>query len=320
MGDNLLDLLRNRRLDLEDQLIVNAVDELGIGTGERVIEKPQRALEEIGGRSLNRRILANATKGRLLRRVRDVVGEDPETPGGGPCAAFLDRTVPGLLQPTGDGRIGAKVALDQRVGLDHPRVKTTRQPLGAHAIHQSIVEPLGILPLSLGDLIDGQAKHLRRRLPVEIDPPVEGGEERGIPREVREDAHLDLGVVGDDQLSASRSTKAGAVIGRVRNLLQAGGGRGNAPRRSANLPKIGVEPTCHGVDHSENVLAEGREVLAEVAVFEEMRDHGVLLRQLVQAGLLGVFDVKADPGESVADLCWTVEIDRLRPPEEAQLR
>jgi len=74
--------------------------------------------------------------------------------------------------------------------------------------------------LQSSDAVERYSEHLRRGRAVEISAGLEGFDQPPVAREIREDPHLDLREVGNDQLSSGGSAKTGAIFNRVRHLLK----------------------------------------------------------------------------------------------------
>src|SRR5581483_8993261 len=121
-------------------------------------------------------------------------------------------------------------------------------------------------------------------------------------------------------LAPSGRAKTGAVLDRVRNLLQARRGAGHPPGRRADLPEVRGNAPGHLVDVIEHPFAVRTETLAQVAVFEQQLDHRVLVRQPLQPPLARVVNLDPHAGERLAHLRRTVEVDLRAALKEAHLR
>src|SRR6266508_308385 len=317
----MFDLFCYLLIAFDDDLVVDRVDDLRVAAEQRAVEQSHRAFEDVGCATLNGGVLADAFERAELRAVVGVEAEDPQSARGRAGAAFADGSLGGLVQPSLDAGIGREVSLDQDLCLLDARFDAGGQALGAHPVNQAVIQPFGALALSRRDLIERDAEHLRGGHPVQVGARIESLEQRLVAREIGQDAHLYLRKIGHYKFAPGGRAEARTVLGGVRNLLQAGRRRGDAPRWRADLPEIGVNAPRRGVDVIEYAFAVRREAFAEAPVFEQFFEDWELMREFLQRPFARVFDLNADPLKRLFDLGRAVQVDPLgRPAEEAHLR
>src|SRR5690606_20250940 len=94
---------------------------------------------------------------------------------------------------------------------------------------------LGSVALLTGDLVEGDLVDLRGDGAVDVLPFAESGDEGRVLREVREDAQLDLRVVGGDERAPRRGVERAPDlapnVGADRDVLKVRIGRREASRR-----------------------------------------------------------------------------------------
>ena len=152
------------------------------------------------------------------------------------------------------------------------------------------------------DEVRRDVEDLRRRRPVDVVAALEGVDEVPVGRQVREDAQLDLRVVGDDELVARRRDERAADLasGRRadRNVLEIRIGRGEPSGRGDGLPegrvdaalRVGERRQCVDVGALElrdlavleDELREREAALGEVGKDLDARRRGLRLRGLLQ--------------------------------------
>ena len=96
------------------------------------------------------------------------------------------------------------------------------------------------------------AEHLRRRAIVDVLAARERVDQHLLARQVRQDAQLDLRVVGGDQdvagLGDERAADVAPDLGADRDVLQVGIAAAQAPGRGDRLVEAGMDAAGLGVD------------------------------------------------------------------------
>lgn len=101
----------------------------------------------------------------------------------GQAGAFQQALEPGL-----DGRIGLEITLDEAGGLLASDAELLSQAVRAHPINNSEIDHLGLRPHLTGDFGGLNPEDLTGGLAVDILTFLIGGTQRGIPRNVGQDA------------------------------------------------------------------------------------------------------------------------------------
>ena len=130
------------------------------------------------------------------------------------------------------------------------------------------------------------AEHLERRAIVDVFAVAERVDQRLLPGEVRQDAQLDLRVVGRDQhvarLGDERAPDLAADVGPDRNVLQVRIAAAQAPGRGHRLVEAGVHAAGVGIDERRQRVDVGALQLLQAAPLEDQLRQLVRQRQLLE--------------------------------------
>jgi hypothetical protein len=173
--------------------------------------------------------------------------------------------------------------------------------------------------------VERHAEHLGRGLGVDVDPVAEGPGQDRVARQVGQDPHLDLRVVGGDQQLARPGHEAAAdgasQLGPDRDVLQVGVLRRDAPGRGRDLVERGVQAAGAGVDQRRQRVEVGALELDQLAVVEDQADGRVGVDEALEhlgvdrlpgLGLLHPVRGQAELVEQdVAELLGRAEVEAL---------
>ena len=138
--------------------------------------------------------------------------------------ALLSRGELGLRQKVLHARKALEVFVDERLCLGHGHAGVAGQRERAHAIGDAEVDALGVAALHRRDAVERHVVHHGRSRGVNVLVARKGFLERGIVGQVRQDAQLNLRIVGADQPPAragdERAPHAPAHFRFDRDVLQ----------------------------------------------------------------------------------------------------
>ena len=207
---------------------------------QRRVEIDHRLLDEIGRRALERRVHRHPLRVRAHVVVAVVeAGNGPHAAEDRLGAAGRARLLEDRVEARADPREPVEVGGDERLRLGARHAELRGQRERPHAVEHAEVDRLGAAPLARGDGLRRDREDLRRRRAVDVLPAPERLEQRLVAREMREQAQLDLGVVGGHE-DAPRGRDEGAAdrearLRADRDVLEVRRVRGEAPRRGDRL-------------------------------------------------------------------------------------
>ena len=159
---------------------------------------------------------------------------------------------------------------------------------------------------------------------MKIGAGIERIDEALIAGKLRQNAQLDLRIVGDHQLSSCGMTaKAATVFRRVRHLLNVWVRTGESSGRRADLTKVSMQTAGRRIDELDHVLTVTGQRLLHRAVFKQRCDNRILGRQRLQFPVARrIGNGNAEPFQRLGQLLMRIEIDvvALRPAKERTLR
>ncbi len=247
VDDEVADLLGAVLGALEDEFVVDlqehadAVDLGGLagaevrGVGAQApVEVDHRDLDEVGGGALDDAVDGGALgEGAAVGVVRGDVRD---------LAAALEHRLDiavalglgdALFEEGRDAGEALLVAVDDLRGLGVGDAEAPSEAEGGDAVDDAEVDHLRAAALVLGDLLERDAMDLGGDGGVDVLPFEEGLDERGVARQMGEDAELDLGVVGGDEDMAGVGDEGladvAADLGADGDVLEVGVAGAEAP-------------------------------------------------------------------------------------------
>ncbi len=204
--------------------------------------------------------------------------------------ALAARLLQGFLDECSDSLVARKIALDIGLGLGLRNAQLRGQTEGGDSVDDAEVHGLGAVARLLVHGVDGHAEDFAGGEGVNIDVFCIGAHQQRIAAEVRQQAQLDLRVVGGEQLRAGRGGEGGAnfaaQLGADGNVLQIridrrepAGGRGRGLKRGVHA-RFGIGQQRQRVD----VI---RFQLGQMPVFEHQARNFVFLGKKLQHVLRG---------------------------------
>ncbi len=167
---------------------------------------------------------------------RPQLGDRPATAEHRHRVAALARLLDRARDPLGDARHASAVGVDVRLRLLAGDVELVGQPEARDAVDDAEVDGLRAVALVARELGLVLSEHLRRRHRVDVVAARERVEQQLLAREVREDAQLDLRVVGRHEPRAVRGDE------RLADLAADLGPRPGCSAGSGGSPRAGRSP------------------------------------------------------------------------------
>ena len=158
-----------------------------------------------------------------------------------------------MLDEVADAGVFAEVEVDELSALLLGEVGLASDALGAKSVDDPEIEDFGDAPLVAGDVLD--AVHGACRGIVDVFAVAEGFQETGFAGHVGEDAELDLGVVGGEELPTRLVVGSEGVADSSaegcsdRDVLDVGVVRCESSRGGSGLVKGAVDASGGRVDH-----------------------------------------------------------------------
>ncbi|MCG3777347.1 MAG: hypothetical protein JW388_0032 [Nitrospira sp.] len=194
--------------------------------------------------------------------------------------AFFD--IPVHQGPHGRKLLKEGLNVFLRLRLGHANIR--RQTEWADPIHNPEDDRLGHTSHVSCDLTRGQAENLHSGCHMDILPFGKHRKQARILRQVREDAGLDLTIVGTEQGMARRRDEgfsdSESVLALHRNILQVRLGGGEPSSRCDGLIERGMEPFGLRVHHLRQGIDIGRFELAEAPIVHNLRGQFMLRSEL----------------------------------------
>ncbi len=189
-----------------------------------------------------------------------------------------------------DAFVAREVALDIGLGLSLRNAQLRGEAEGRDSVDDAEVDGLGAVARFLVHGVDGHAEDFARGERVDVDVFFVGAHQQRIAAEVRQQAQLDLRVVGREQLRAGRGGECGtnfaAELGANGNVLEIGIDGGEPAGGGGGCLEGGVDARI-GVGKQRQSVDVIRFELGQVAVFEDQSGDFVLLGELFEHVLRG---------------------------------
>ncbi len=200
----------------------------------------------------------------------------------------------GRFHVVADAGIALEIGLDVLAGLLLRDAELGRQAEGGDAVDDAEIDRLGLAPDHRVHALDRDAEHLGGGNGVDVVAVAEGALQRLDVGDMRQQAQLDLRIVGRQQGAAFLGDEGladlAALLGAHRDVLQVGIGRGQPAGGGAGHVVGGVDAPVVGVDLLQQRVGIGALELGELAPVEHAGGQLVLARQLlenVRAGGVG---------------------------------
>ena len=274
---------------LEQQLVMDLQQHAGVQpfAGEGGGDAGHRALDDVGGRALQRRVDRLPLGAGAARRVgvadpRDeaFAPEDRLDIAGAPAIGLDPLHIGADRRETVE--IGADIG--PRLALRHADLRS--QAKGADAVDDAEIDRLRPPPRIGVHLGERHAEHLARGQRVNVDPVAEGLLQLGHVGDMGGEPQLDLAVIGRQQqmpgLGDKGAADAAAFLGADRDVLQVGVVRREPPGRRHRERVGGVHAPAVAVDLLGERVGIGRFELGQLAPFEDVARHLVQRRQLLE--------------------------------------
>src|SRR5262249_15990460 len=130
----------------------------------------------------------------------------------------------------------------------------------------------------------------------------QGFDQGGVLGPIGEDPQLDLGIVGDDQLSARWSAKACSVFGGVGDLLKVRVRAAHPAPACTYLPEVRMQAPWSGAYVFQHPRCIRRECFLECAVFQKLLNGGMFLGQRLELPASGTLEHYSHTPQSFSDL------------------
>ena len=251
-----------------------------------------RQLGDVGRRALHRHVYRHA-----LRRRPDLAvgGVDlryvPSSAQDGLNVAPLPGLPLGRLKVLPDPGVLVEIGVDEGRRLLAGKLGGLLQPVAAHPVDDAEVDRLGHPPHVGRHFGQGNAEHLRCGRAVDVLVVAEGGQQRGVLRQVGQHPQVDLGVVRRQKHAALAGDKGlphlPSQLASHRDILQVGVAGGQPPGGGARLVEAGVYPPRLRIDQRRKGIDVGRFELGELAVLQKQLDNGVSAAESLQHGRIG---------------------------------
>ena len=199
-----------------------------------------------------------------------------------------------FLANLGDGRfdellhagVALEIGFDVFFRLAAGDAQLRGEAEAADAVHDAEVHGFGVAAQLRGHGHGADAEDFGRGAGVDVLAFGEGVEQDRVARHVRQQAQLDLRIVGDDELPAFARDKRGAdlpsELGADGDILQIRIGRREATGGGSGLIEARVEAAAVGADKLRKRVDISALQLGELAVFQNLADDLVVCRELVQ--------------------------------------
>src|SRR5580704_14700553 len=242
------------------------------------VDADHRELDEVSGGTLQGSIDGGAFGESALLNVLGVdVGHGADAAEQSLDALGVARVVEGFVDEGADARVLFEVSVDELLGLSRLDPEILREPECGKAINDAEVDDLGLAAMVGGDHQWRDTEDLRRGEGMDIVAAPESFDQQRIAGVVREQAKLDLRVIGGEQDVAGLNGEGGpdlaAEFGADGNVLQVGVGGGQASSGGAGLIESGMETPGGWTEQCGKSIDVGRFELRELAELEhEARD------------------------------------------------
>ena len=262
---------------------------------QRGVHPDHRHLDDVGGAALDRGVERGPLRGLpelavAAVQLRQVAATAQHRRGVAVLAGLIDDTLQIVPDPTEPGEVGIHLLL----GLLGGDLELGCQPVGAQSVGQPVGHRFDPAAQFRGDLVDRHAERPRSDERMQVLAGVEGLDEALVLGQVRHDAHLDLAVVGGQQLRIAvthteRVPDPAPGLGADRDVLQVRLGRGQPAGGRDRLVERGMNPAIRGRRFQQPIDGdlESGGVAVDQHVFEE-RVAGLIEQALQSIGIRGV--------------------------------
>ena len=254
--------------------------------GQRRRHANHRLLDDVGGAALQRGVDGGAfgEGAHALALVVDEAQVDLAAERR-QHIAVLAREVLGPLHVVADAGVTLEIFGDVFLGLLLADAELVGEAEGRDAVDDAEVDRLGAPPHQRVHALHRHAEHVGGGDGVDVVAAREGLLQGRNVGDMRQQAQLDLRIVGAEQLVAGLGDEGladlAALLAAHRNVLQVGIGRGETARGGAGHVIRGVDAAGLGIDLAHQRVGVGAFQLGELAVLEDLHRQRMALRREV---------------------------------------
>ena len=227
-------------MDLQDQLGIQPA------LCKPIMDADHGDLHDVGGGALDGGVHGHPLTELLAHLVGlGQLGDEAAAAQLGGDEALLVGGLDDLVQVAVDVGVAVQVTVDIGLGLGAGNMQVLGQGMLPHAVHDAEVDGLGLLAKLHRDVVLVYAEDAGGGVGMDIEARDESVPHGGVSRDIRQEAQLDLGVVGVDEDTVfgggnEELAKLTAQLGADGDVLEVGLGGGETARGGARLLEGGV--------------------------------------------------------------------------------